>query len=197
MKRTLIKVVALAACAVLLVAGSIAGTLAYLTSKTAPITNTFTAGSVEITLDEAKVDVYGTKEGDTRVAANAYKLIPGHTYVKDPTVHVTEGSEPCYLFVKVENGIAAIETGTTIAAQLTANEWTIVEGETDVYSHAVVDAGEGAVDVTVFESFTLKTDADVSTYNGETVVVTAYAVQADGFNTAKAAWDAAKSGFNS
>ncbi|MBQ2690781.1 MAG: hypothetical protein IJF53_01345 [Clostridia bacterium] len=75
-------------CAVMLVAASVMGTMAYLTSTTGVVTNTFTVGKVGITLDEAKVTEYGVKDGDTRVMANTYKLVPGHTYVKDPTVHV-------------------------------------------------------------------------------------------------------------
>ena len=99
------KVLALVLCAALLVAGSVAATLAYLTSKTEVVTNTFSVGNVTITLDEAKVNEYGVEaEGEDRVKANEYKLIPGHTYVKDPMVHVTEKSEQCYVFVKVVDG---------------------------------------------------------------------------------------------
>ncbi|MBQ3062404.1 MAG: hypothetical protein IJD03_01960, partial [Clostridia bacterium] len=86
-------------CAVMLVAASVMGTMAYLTSTTGVVTNTFTVGKVGITLDEAKVTEYGVKDGDTRVMANTYKLVPGHTYVKDPTVHVAADSEESYLFV--------------------------------------------------------------------------------------------------
>ena len=49
------KVVALALCAVMLVVGSVAGTMAYLTSNDS-VTNTFTVGNVVITLDETNVD---------------------------------------------------------------------------------------------------------------------------------------------
>ena len=104
------KVVALLLCAVLLVVGSVTGTMAYLTSK-ATVTNTFTVGKVAITLDEAKVNAYGEPVDASdnvviladapRVAANEYKLVPGHTYVKDPVIHVAAGSEACYLFVKI------------------------------------------------------------------------------------------------
>ena len=49
------KVVALALCAVMLVVGSVAGTMAYLQSTTGVVTNTFTIGNVAITLDELNV----------------------------------------------------------------------------------------------------------------------------------------------
>lgn len=91
--------------AVLLVAVSVFGTFAYLTDKDV-VTNTFTVGAVGLSLDEAEVNLDGTyKNGhDTRVKGNAYKLLPGHTYYKDPTVTVDAGSEDAYvrMIVKVE-----------------------------------------------------------------------------------------------
>ena len=95
----------LSMCAVLLVAVSVVGTFAYLTDKDV-VTNTFTVGAVGLSLDEAEVNLDGTyKNGhDTRVKGNAYKLLPGHTYYKDPTVTVDAGSEDAYvrMIVKVE-----------------------------------------------------------------------------------------------
>ena len=72
-------------CAVLLVTVSVLGTLAYLTSQD-EVVNTFTVGKVNITLDEAAVNADGTEiAGADRVKENNYHLIPGQTYVKDPT----------------------------------------------------------------------------------------------------------------
>ena len=193
MKKKILKVLALVACAVLLVVGSIAGTLAFLTDD-AEVTNTFTVGKVSITMDEAAlVDEYGDADPDAeRVTANTYKLIPGHTYDKDPTIHVAKKSEDCYLFVRVENNIAGIENG-SIATQMAANGWTELGDGVYYYSktnNGVVEYSEEIQDFVVFKTFTLTDDAEVSTYDGETIVVTAYAVQADGFNTAADAWDA-------
>ena len=186
--KTRSKTLLLALCAVLLVVGSVMGTMAYLTSQDA-VTNTFTVGSVAITLDETDVNTAGVKDGETRVDANTYKLMPGHSYTKDPIVHVDEDSEDSWLFVKVENEIAAIEDATTIADQMTAKGWTLVAGTTNIYAcKEVVNAGD---DITVFETFKIKGDVtDLSSYEGKTVKVTAYAVQADGFETAAAAWAA-------
>ena len=109
------KALMLVLCAVLLVTASVLGTMAYLTS-TDQVVNTFTVGKVAITLDEAQVDPDGTPvAGAARVKGNAYHLLPGHTYTKDPTVHVQANSENSFIFVKVENGIANYEAGTTIA----------------------------------------------------------------------------------
>jgi len=194
MKKKILKVLAIVGCAAILIAGSIAGTFAYLTSLTGTVTNTFTAGNVKITLDEAKVTVYGEKDGDTRVQTNEYKLIPGHSYLKDPTIHVAADSEDCWLFVKVENGLSGIEaTGdTTIASQLLAKGWTLVEGNVYAYN-TEVSAG---TDIKVFDSFKISGNADVSGYTSATINVTAYAVQADGFTTAAAAWAAASTSWN-
>lgn len=183
------KSIALVMMAVLLVAASVMGTLAYLTSKDS-VTNTFTVGKVAITLDEAKVNEYGVAdEGADRVRENKYKLIPGHKYTKDPTVHFAAGSEASYLFVKVENGIADIEDDTTIASQIIANKWTALDGETGVYYMKVAaNATAAAIDYKVFETFKLKGNAEVKNYETEKVTVTAYAIQADGFTSAAAAW---------
>ena len=94
--KTKSKALLLTLCAVLLVAASVLGTMAYLTS-TAKVENTFTIGKVEIKLDETDV----TNPTGPRVTANSYKLMPGTTYTKDPTVTVKAGSEESYVRMKV------------------------------------------------------------------------------------------------
>ena len=90
------KILALLLCAALLVGVSVAGTVAYLTSQD-EVVNNFTVGQVKISLDEAPVDNDGKAITGDRVQTNDYKLLPGHEYDKDPTVHVTQGSEDCYV----------------------------------------------------------------------------------------------------
>lgn len=186
--RTKTKALALALCAVLLVVTTVFVTMAFLTSKDT-VTNTFTVGKVTITLDEADVKSDGTYESnkDARVDTNEYKLIPGHTYIKDPTIHVADDSEECWLFVKVENGLANAEAegATSIASQMAAKGWTKVDG-TDVYAYATKQAA--GADVVVFDTFKIAGTTDVSQYEDAEIVVTAYAIQADGFATAAAAW---------
>ena len=186
--RTQYKVLIAALCAVLLVVASVLGTVAYLTSDD-KVENVFTVGKVALTLDESDVDEDGVVDGQDRVKANEYKLMPGHSYIKDPVVHVAQDSEACYLFVKVENGIAAIEDqANNIAAQMAANGWTLVEGETDVYAYS---STVGAGDYPVFESFAVAKSVDGDTlvdYADAAINVTAYAIQADGFTTAADAW---------
>lgn len=108
LKKTLV----LVCCAALLVCISVGATVAYLTSKTDVVNNTFTVGDIVITLDEAPVDAMGNVVTGNRVTNNDYKLLPGHTYTKDPTIHVDKDSEEAYIrtFVTVTkfNEIAAI-----------------------------------------------------------------------------------------
>ena len=197
MKKTR-KILAMAACAILLVCISVGATVAYLTS-TDEVTNTFTIGTVAITLDEAPVGADGKKIAGNRVKANSYKLMPGHTYTKDPTIHVAAASDDCYLFVKVANEITAIEGETTVAAQMTAKGWVAVDGVTGVYVYTQSNAPAvvaGGSNVTVFDNFTISGTVDnatLATYNNKTITVTAYAIQADGFEgkTASEIWTAA------
>lgn len=187
--KTKTKALVLSLCAVLLVAVSVFTTIAFLKSSVS-VNNTFTVGKVAITLDEAKVDGYGnTIEKADRVKANTYKLIPGHEYTKDPIVHFAADSEASYLFVKIENGLAAIEADTKIADQIEANDWTALNGVNGVYYMTVsANNTSAAIDYPVFESFKLTDDAVVSNYENAEINITAYAIQADGFTTAAAAW---------
>ena len=90
-------------CALVLVAGSVLGTLAYLSDQTSTVTNTFTVGKVDIDLYEHKVEKNATTgaftlDSATKVVENTYeKVLPGMTMPKDPTIEVLTGSENCYV----------------------------------------------------------------------------------------------------
>lgn len=167
--------------------GAIGGTFAYLTSGPQAVTNTFTVGAgVKITLDEAKVTELGEVDGTERVYANEYKLIPGHTYKKDPTINVASDSDECYVFVHVENGITELEDETnTIASQLEEYEWKAVNGKTGYYyKENKYTAGSKVV---VFDDFTIdseETQATLQNYATAQIKITACAVQTDGFKAA-------------
>lgn len=94
MKKTICLMLAF----VLVIALSIAGTVAYLQDEDT-VTNTFTVGNVDIELDEAEVDLKGeyTEDHSNRTTSNDYHLLPGCTYYKDPTVTVKAGSSECYV----------------------------------------------------------------------------------------------------
>ena len=197
--KTKSKALLLTLCAVLLVTASVLGTMAFLTSKD-EVVNTFTVGQVKITLDERDTDD-STPDAD-RDKANAYHLLPGNEYEKDPTVHVNAVSEDSWIFVKVENGIAAFEAATSteengyksISDQITANGWEALDGVANVYYKSYTKSATGS-DLVVFSKFKIADTAnDVQGWAtpNATVNITAYAVQKDGFATAEAAWAAFK-----
>ena len=207
--KTKRKALLLTFCAVLLVVASVLGTIAYLTSQD-EVKNTFTVGQVAINLDEAKVNPDGTPVANAdRVRANSYKLLPGHTYTKDPTVTVLKGSESSYIKMTVtftkakeldaifapngaeltsifkgydsDNWIAKGNTKNTTANTRTYEFW---------YKEAV---GAPDADVALFDFITVPNDItgkQLATIQGMKITVNAYAIQADGFETAKDAWAA-------
>lgn len=128
--KTKSKALLLTLCAVLLVTASVLGTMAFLTS-TASVENTFTVGSVKITLDEAKVTTDGKPVANAaRVTENSYKLMPGHTYTKDPTIHVDAASEDCFIRAKVT--LTNASEWITIAAKYADNKVeNIIKGTDD------------------------------------------------------------------
>lgn len=187
--KTRSKALLLALCAVVLVVATVFGTMAYLTS-TDEVVNTFTVGNVAITLDETDVD--NSTSNTDRDQANSYKLMPGHTYIKDPIIHVDATSEDCYLFVKVDNQIAAIEaTDATVESQMAAKGWVVVDRQTGVYVYVGTAEGASAplavsanANITVFEKIAIAGSVDndmLAKYKDKTITVTAYAVQKDGF----------------
>ena len=197
--KTKRKALLLSLCAVLLVVASVMGTMAYLTS-TDEVKNTFTVGKVEITLDEKDTD-NSTPNAD-RDKANSYLLVPGEKYEKDPTVHVKPVSEDSYIFVKVENGLAAYEDATSaaeggyksIADQIIANGWTKLDGVDNVYYREyskVASTVTADTNLVVFKEFKLKDTAnEVNGWNtlNVNITITAYAIQKAGFDTPIAAW---------
>lgn len=212
--KTRSKALLLTLCAVLLVAASVLGTMAYLTS-TDEVTNTFTVGQVKIKLDEAKANPDGSLVANAdRVKANEYKLLPGHTYNKDPMVTVLSGSESSYVkmtvtFSKANELDAIFAPGgadlTSIFNGYDAAKW-IAKGNTkDATANTRTyefwykeTAGAPTADVALdalFDSITVPgtiTNEQLATIEGMTITVNAYAIQADGFANAEAAWAAFK-----
>lgn len=208
--------------AILLVAITVLGTLAFLTSTTDTVTNTFAFGEVSFDtedkgkvgkgLNESFVDEYGykveldddgnfivtTEDGktyfvdaqgkrtdtptkgtqeDLRVVGNDYKLVPGKTYVKNPTAYIKEGSEPAYVYAEVVNGLKNLEQETTIANQMKALGWINIDGNVWRREEAI-DARNEAKDVIVFNEFTVDQDATIDSKPAD-ITVRAFAIQAD------------------
>lgn len=201
-KSTILIVVAMLLVAVI----SVTATIAYLKSQTDIVENTFAVGNVKITLDEADVDD-SSPEKD-RDIKNIYHLVPGREYVKDPTVHVAANSEDAYLFVKVviADGFDALLDGNSITQQMTANGWVALDGHAGVYVYTGGQNGDSTdangftvkagKDYKVFESFKLKSeigteaedDNELLTSAATPIKIRAYAIQAEGFTNAAAAY---------
>ena len=209
MKKKFLVACLCVALAVLTIAGT---TLAYLTSQDEVI-NTFTVGKVEIKLDEAKANADGSLVPDAeRVKANSYKLIPGHTYNKDPMVTVLKGSESSYIKMTVTFSKAAELDDifkpngadlTNIFTGYNAANW-IAKGNTEDttantrtyefwYKEAVAaPTADVALDA-LFDQIKAPdslTNSDLNNLKDLKITVNAYAIQADGFATAEAAWAA-------
>lgn len=166
---------------VLVIGCSLGGTLAWLTDKTDAVTNTFTVGDINITLDET--------------TGNDYKILPGVNILKDPKVTVLKDSEACWLFVKVEKSANwpnfTEEDGALKVNYGIAEGWT--ELESGVYYRQVYASDEDQSftilkdnQVTVSENLT-KTEVN-SIITKPQLTFTAYAVQKEGVNTAAEAW---------
>ncbi len=208
--KTAKKAMLMTLCAIILVVATVFGTMAYLTASD-EVVNTFTVGNVAIKLDEAKVDTDGSLvEGADRVKENSYKLLPGHTYKKDPMVTLLAGSETSYIKMTVTfskaSALDAIfaPTGadlTSIFNGYDSDNWIYKDNTKDAtadtrtyefwYKEAVgAPTADVALDA-LFDSITVPgsiTKEQLATIEGLTITVNAYAIQADGFDDADAAW---------
>lgn len=170
-KKTLALVLALT----LLVAGIVGGTLAWLTDQTAEVKNTFTVGDINIGLTETTAD---------------YKMVPGNTIAKDPTVTVKANSEACWLFVQVTKS----ENLDTFITYAIAEGWTALPGVDGVYYREVpASAADQTFSVLADDAVTVKSDVtrtmlETAKTDAPTLTFKAYAIQKDHFATADAAW---------
>lgn len=190
MKKNTIKTLALVLAIVALMGCAVGGTLAWLGMKTDAVVNTFVAGDINITLTETDADNDGNEK------ANSYKIIPGTTIEKDPTVTVLKGSEACWLFVKVEK-----EGHDILNYSIDSTVWTKLEDEDGVYykeQAAIAADGANAVyavltgnEVSIAATAT-KADMEAAKNSAPKLTFTAYAIQKEGFTTVEAAWNEAK-----
>lgn len=211
--KNLKKILLIGLCVAAVIGATVAGTVAYLTDRAAAV-NTFTVGQVDITIDEAKVDPDGTPvPGADRVTENTYHLIPGQTYIKDPTMTVDKNSEEAYVRMLVTVNCASqldavfAPSGanlTSIFNGYDAANW-IYETETrDTLSNTItyefryketVDP-DGTSDVVLdalFDSITIPGTLDgddMKSIEDLTITVVGHAIQKAGFDTDDAAWTA-------
>ena len=189
MKKKLMTVLAL----VLVVAMSVAGTIAFLTDTTDPITNTFTVGDIgDLTL--------------TETTGTTYNVIPGVDLDKNPTVAYASDANndvAVYVFVKVTApGWTVAEdnktyTKSTVSADPALSftiddSWTYLtkDGNDYIYYAAVDAATDFSASVISGDSIAVSadiTDGEIESLTG-TLTFAAYAIQQDGFTGVEDAW---------
>lgn len=160
--------------AILLIFG-IGVTVALLSSSSNMVKNTFTVGHVDITL--------------TETTGEEYKIIPGATVSKDPTITVTKDSEACWLFVNIEKE-GAFDTFCTYEI---GDGWTALAGHSGVYYRKVEHTTKN-IAFPVLKNNRILIHGTVTEELLNTITenpklkFTAYAAQSDGFETAHDAW---------
>ncbi len=159
------------------IATCVCGTsLAWLTAKSGPVTNTFTDSHVKVELKETKTD---------------FKMVPGWSIPKDPKAWVSEDSEDCYLFVKVEESTSP-KLSTYIEYGIDS-KWTELKKDvndddlTGIYYILIDEAEEkgetNSFDILAGNKVTVKTtveESDMEALNANNLpklTFTAYAIQ--------------------
>lgn len=173
----------LALLAVVLIVGCVVGgTVAWLITSSTSVTNTFTYGNIDISLDETTGD--------------HYKIIPGTNIEKDPFITVKGGSEACWLFVRIE------QTGAFVEGKISyepATGWMPLDGFSGIYYREVAASERDQRfdvlrnnEITVLDSLTKdEIDALTGADKSPRLTFTAYAVQQENISTAAEAWAAA------
>lgn len=177
------KILALALSLALAVAIGVGSTLAWLTDTTDAVTNTFTVGNIDITLEETARD---------------FKMVPGADISKDPKVTVKADSEDCWLFVKVEKS----KNLDSFISYGIADGWDELDnmpGVTGVYYRKVTaSTNDQPFEVLEGNKVTVKGEdvtkammdaITATTAPAPTLAFTAYAVQQHGSDNAAAAWE--------
>lgn len=181
------KIAVLLLAVVLLIGGTIGGTLAWLSAQTNEITNTFTVGKITITLAET--------------TGENYKIVPGGTEAKDPKITVEKGSEKCYVYALITNDVKLTDGTVGAEPNIDSTKWEQIKvsGNKTLYryigtnaSNNIVDATSAAVECPVFTQVKYDdgiTETTITQLDGKTIVIDAFAHQSD--NTDQATADAA------
>ena len=179
-KKLVIAVIALS----LALICAIGGTLAFLVAETDPVTNTFTYGEITISLWENVLDGNGNVTDVKDYDGIEYgKIVPGDEVNKNPTVTVSEGSEPCYVYVLIDN-----QLGDAASYDIDESKWEEI-GESEnkrLYRYKVdggiVNAADADKNLEVFGKLEFSSNLDkdaIGALAGKNVVISAYAHQAD------------------
>ena len=154
-------------------------------------------------------DATRTDSGNGNDPEKPIKIVPAKVVTKDPTITVVAGSEACYVRAKVTvtfvNGTKNATDYKTdhlddmFSGIATTGEWTFIEGtaeNTSVvyeyrYKNVVAYSDSDTKLAPVFSTITMPktwTHTNMSEIGGMKIVVTAQAIQAEGFANADAAW---------
>lgn len=176
---------------VLVLCLAVGGTLAWLTAKTDTVTNTFTVGDINLELYEHVLQADGTLgETTTNSGNDNYKMVPGNTLPKDPTVVVKANSEACWLFVKVEKST----NFDTYMSYTVDSQWTALAGNEGVfYKEVAANTADQEFNVLADKKVVVKDDVtkdmlETAKTSQPTIKFTAYAVQKDNVTSASDAW---------
>ena len=192
-KSVSMKVVVLLLAVVLLIGCVAGGTLAYLMTKSATVTNTFVAGEIG-TLSLAET------------TGNSYIVTPGVDITKDPVVTFKGNNVAAYVFLKVDaTGWTVSGSDTTYTYSIGTNQemkwelvgWTKLEDGV-YYKEVAANAGKQSWSVIKDNKITVSyeiTKANIGNYT-KGLSFTAYAIQKDGFTTVSAAWTQAQNATN-
>lgn len=189
----------------------VGATLAFFTDQTEAVTNTFSVGAnvdielyEDVTQTSAENQEYVITEADdlthvsTEEGAAFDNMYPGLTLKKAPFVELAANSSDCFVRVTI-TGIDSLDNqGFTVA--LNSTDWTRVGGTGTLdgiyqYNNKVVGAATAVATAPVFTSVTYDaSNKEVPTTTLSDIVIRGYAVQADGFADASAAFAAEKNG---
>ena len=127
------------AAAVLLLMLAVGGAIAYFTD-TDQKTNTFTIGSVDITLTEDGWDAL-EDANDNDIPDAAEDMMPGESVTKDPLINNVSTKNPAYVFAKVEVPCTTIVAPATTSEELFT--YTTNAGWTELSTAAVACTSGG------------------------------------------------------
>ena len=126
------------AAVILLLMFVVGGAIAYFTD-TDTKTNTFTIGSVDITLTETGWDALTDTDSDG-IPDAAEDMMPGESVTKDPLVNNISTKNPAYVFAKVEVPCTTVESPATPEEIFT---YTVNAGWTELSTAAVACTSGG------------------------------------------------------
>lgn len=190
-KSVSMKVVVLLLAVVLLIGCTVGGTLAWLIAQTNTVTNTFTVGNINIDLTET-VGGTATSAKEAAVENKGFKIVPGVTESKNPTVIVEAKSENSFVFVKIEESNITVDNVTYVTWKI-ADGWTQLAGVSGVYYREYTADAEAIYPVlkdnqVSYPATLTKAQLDALGNEQPALIFTAYAVQKEGSNTAEEAW---------